>query len=420
MKISKLIAALMFIVITLSCFGINTFAADATIAVSSVRCNTGETVQVPISISNNSGLTDIQFNVNFDSLCLEYLSCETTSDIFALASTTNSGNKLSYSAMNADQTTDNGILLTITFKVISDERLNSEITISDILANDFVTAKNIEISNGKVSIGGSFVSTTESTTKQSIETTTVQTIETSTVRTTEASTEITTRQTTTEHTTAIPTFETTTQHLTETNTEATTKVTEFATTSATTTTKKSIVNNDYEVDTETTTKSGGKSSSKASNNLTSKSQTEVTTEATSINTNENRENTVSVIIGENKLYKNGIAVIMDAAAYIQPSSNSTMIPLRFVSTAIAEIKGFNATVSWESKTKTAKITYQNHNISFTAGSNTMYVNGNPVVMENGVKAEINNDRMYIPFRALGNAMDINVSWDAQSKTAIYK
>lgn len=412
MKISKLIAALMCIVITLSCFVINAFAADATIAVSSVRCNTGETVQVPISISNNSGLTDIQFNVNFDSLCLEYVSCETTSDIFALASTTNSGNKLSYSAMNTDQTTDNGILLTITFKAIADGSVNSEITISDILANNFVTAKNIESSNGNVSIGGSSVSTTESTTRQTTEATTTQT--------TEATTEVTTRQTTTEHNTVRPTVETTTQYSTETNTEATTRATESTTTSATTTTKRHTGSNDYEEDTETTTRSGGKSSSKASNNRTTENQTEVATEITSINSTENSENTVSVIIGENKIYKNGIAVTMDAAAYIQPSSNSTMIPLRFVSAAIAEIKGFNATISWEGRTKTAKIAYGDNNISFTAGSNTMYVNGNPIIMENGVKAEINNNRMYIPFRALGNAMNVNVSWDAQSKTATYK
>ena len=412
MKISKLIAALMCIVITFSCFGINAFAADATIAVSSVRCNAGETVQVPISISNNSGLTDIQFNVNFDNLCLEFVSCETTSDIFALASTNNSGNKLSYSAMNSDQTIDNGILLTITFNAIADGSVNSEITISDILANDFVTAKNVELLSGNVSIGGSTITTTESTTRQTTEATTVQT--------TEATTEVTTRQTTTEHTTVRPSVETTTQTLTETSTEATTKATESTTTSATTTTKKYTDSDDYEEDTETTTRSGGKSSSKASSSRTTESQREAATDSTSIDSVENSENTVSVVIGESKIYKNGIAVTMDAAAYIQPSSNSTMIPLRFVSAAIAEIKGFNATISWEGITKTATITYRDNNISFTAGSSTMYVNGDPVIMENGVKAEIRNNRMYIPFRALGNAMNVNVSWDAQSKTATYK
>ena len=40
-------------------------------------------------------------------------------------------------------------------------------------------------------------------------------------------------------------------------------------------------------------------------------------------------------------------------------------------------------------------------------------------MENNVKAEIKDGRMYIPFRALGKALDVNVTWEAETKTAIY-
>ncbi len=50
----------------------------------------------------------------------------------------------------------------------------------------------------------------------------------------------------------------------------------------------------------------------------------------------------------------------------------------------------------------------------------MIVNGKSIVMENGVKAEITDGRMFVPFRALGNALGVNVDWDADTKTAIYK
>ena len=49
----------------------------------------------------------------------------------------------------------------------------------------------------------------------------------------------------------------------------------------------------------------------------------------------------------------------------------------------------------------------------------MIVNGKQIQMDNGVNAEIKDNRMYIPFRALGNALGVKVDWDAESKTAIF-
>lgn len=50
----------------------------------------------------------------------------------------------------------------------------------------------------------------------------------------------------------------------------------------------------------------------------------------------------------------------------------------------------------------------------------MIVDGISTTMEYGVEAEIKDGRMFIPFRALGNALGVNVNWDANTKTAIYK
>lgn len=50
----------------------------------------------------------------------------------------------------------------------------------------------------------------------------------------------------------------------------------------------------------------------------------------------------------------------------------------------------------------------------------MVINGMPTTMEYGVSAEIKDGRMYIPFRALGSALGVDVSWIADTKTAVYK
>ncbi|MCD8214364.1 MAG: InlB B-repeat-containing protein [Clostridiales bacterium] len=114
---------------------------------------------------------------------------------------------------------------------------------------------------------------------------------------------------------------------------------------------------------------------------------------------------------------------MDTAPYIQSESNSTLVPLRFVAVAVYGDEVDNADssdiVTWNSDTKTASITVGDDIISFTVGSKYMSVNGKDVLISNGVKAEITDGRMFIPFRALGEALGVEVEWDSTTKTAIY-
>lgn len=164
--------------------------------------------------------------------------------------------------------------------------------------------------------------------------------------------------------------------------------------------------------------SNGKSSSKAS--VIATTTTEKATEATTSALTDAVKVTIgkkAIIIGENSYN-------MDVAPYIQDSSNSTMIPLRFVSLAICGgdiVRADNSNIiAWDSISKTATINANDNIIKFTAGSNIMLINNKPIVMEYGVKAEISNGRMFIPFRALGKALGVNVEWDAETKTAIYR
>lgn len=141
------------------------------------------------------------------------------------------------------------------------------------------------------------------------------------------------------------------------------------------------------------------------------------------------DSVVEVTIGESTIKRDGEDVEMDVAPYIQPSSNSTMVPLRFVSIAIGvDTNNVNSAddsskVMWDANTKTATILYASGNgqkiVQFTAGSNTMVIDGTAVPMENGVVAEIQDSRMFVPFRALGQALGVPVTWNADTKTAIY-
>ena len=138
---------------------------------------------------------------------------------------------------------------------------------------------------------------------------------------------------------------------------------------------------------------------------------------------------VEVTIGEKSVTMDGEKVDTDVAAYIQTSSNSTMVPLRVVALALG-VDAANAAnpdetnaVNWDANSKTATIVYGQGStktvIQFQAGSNNMNVNGSTIAMANGVTAEITDGRMFVPFRALGQAFGVSVSWDADTKTAIY-
>jgi hypothetical protein len=138
---------------------------------------------------------------------------------------------------------------------------------------------------------------------------------------------------------------------------------------------------------------------------------------------------VEVTIGESKILMNGEEVEMEAAAYI--SNNSTMVPLRFVALAIGVDQESMADgtadesskIMWDANSKTATILYAAGSgqkiIQFTAGSGIMTVDGTAITMENGAVAEITDGRMYVPFRALGTALGVSVSWDEETRTAIY-
>lgn len=143
--------------------------------------------------------------------------------------------------------------------------------------------------------------------------------------------------------------------------------------------------------------------------------TETTTEA------KQTINKVEVTIGRSIMVVNGENQIINATPYIQAGTGSTLIPLRAVSIALADGYRGNGSVNivaWDGETKTAIINYNNNVIEFTAGSNTMKINGTPKEIAGGIP-EIKDGRMFVPFRVLGEELGASVNWIAETKTALF-
>lgn len=131
--------------------------------------------------------------------------------------------------------------------------------------------------------------------------------------------------------------------------------------------------------------------------------------------NRNEKLTVSIEIGADHIFVNNVRTDIDVPAYIQKNTNSTLVPLR----AISEAFGGEGSVEWIAETKTAVIKYNGNEVKFIANSDNMLVNNIEKPIANNAKAEITNERMFVPFRALGEAMGLNVDWEANTKTAAF-
>ncbi len=133
--------------------------------------------------------------------------------------------------------------------------------------------------------------------------------------------------------------------------------------------------------------------------------------------------TIKLTIGSNIVRIGDKELEMDAKPYIQSQSSSTLVPLRFASVAILGGDASNSDssdlIEWDPEKKSATIHLPQKDVTFTADSSEIIIDSEAVEMDYGVKAEITEGRMYIPFRALGNALGVAVDWDAESKTAIY-
>ena len=105
---------------------------------------------------------------------------------------------------------------------------------------------------------------------------------------------------------------------------------------------------------------------------------------------------------------NGNKINSDVPPYVK--DGRTLAPMR----AILEALGMN--VSWDGATQTATAVKANINISISINSNIAVVNGEQQTLD--VPAEITNGRTFVPVRFFAEALNMDVDWDAYTKTVI--
>ncbi|MDB4866385.1 MAG: hypothetical protein JWR03_718, partial [Cohnella sp.] len=97
----------------------------------------------------------------------------------------------------------------------------------------------------------------------------------------------------------------------------------------------------------------------------------------------------------------------DAAPYIIPKINLTMVPLRVIS------EGLGATVEWTQKTKTVKIQQSGTQITMKIGQKTVTVDGVQTPLEAPVA--LKQARVFVPLRFVGETLGLQVIWNVATK-----
>ena len=113
--------------------------------------------------------------------------------------------------------------------------------------------------------------------------------------------------------------------------------------------------------------------------------------------------TISLQIGSKTYTKNGETAYFDVAPYIEPSSNRTMVPIRFIAEALG------ATVYWDNPTSTDYITLYDKTLSIVL---------NKQLPNNMGSSMLINDRLFVPIRYVSEQLGAKVDWDGATRTVI--
>ena len=131
------------------------------------------------------------------------------------------------------------------------------------------------------------------------------------------------------------------------------------------------------------------------------------------------ERVVKISIGNKIANVNGENVALNVAPYVQKPSDSMMIPLRFVPTALG-IPEQN--IQYNPTNKEITINYNGTIAKFIANTNKLILDGESFDMfinnTHPVYTEIKNGNTFIPLRALESAFGIKIDWESSTKTAI--
>lgn len=127
---------------------------------------------------------------------------------------------------------------------------------------------------------------------------------------------------------------------------------------------------------------------------------------------------VQITIGSNVLVVGENEIEMDTAPFIE--KGSAYVPVSYIALALGI--GENGVI-WDPVTKTVTINISDRIIQFTQGSSVITINGVSTDMtdaDGNLVYALNVDgRIFIPFRALGEAYGVTVNWDEETRTATF-
>lgn len=111
-------------------------------------------------------------------------------------------------------------------------------------------------------------------------------------------------------------------------------------------------------------------------------------------------NAVDLFVDTNKIESDTPPTIVDGR---------TLVPVAAIFNALG------ASMEWDAETRTASGVRGDVTVSIPIGSTTVYVNGEPQVLD--VPAQIINDRTMVPAAFVSSALGCTVTWNDKTKTA---
>gem|GEM_PF-1227744 len=131
-------------------------------------------------------------------------------------------------------------------------------------------------------------------------------------------------------------------------------------------------------------------------------------------TNNLLNSVVRVTAGSNTAYVNDEAVTVSPAPFIDVNTSRMQVPVRALVTLLGVPE---EQIIWSDSDRTVTLNMSNRTIQFTIGSDVMLVNGAAVRMD--TSAMIVDGRTFIPFRYMGDALGINVTYNDATRSATY-
>lgn len=120
------------------------------------------------------------------------------------------------------------------------------------------------------------------------------------------------------------------------------------------------------------------------------------------------EERASAASADISLVLDGLPLKTDAAPYVKPKVNVTMVPARVIS------ENLGATVDWTQANRTATVKAGGVTIRMTTGKPTADVNGSAVKLDASV--EMKNGRVMVPLRFIGENLGLLVGWNQSTHT----